>query len=136
MANKPTLREQIKAWKETKTFIGENPEFFYFFDWFCQNKALADRARRLMPKVVKFARRKNIDLDNTRVIFKNNCPMEGELYDDFRIIDMKTEDVLWTVCPFSGHRSIYGQAELWGKENNFGGPIKTAKMWIELITSL
>lgn len=132
---KPTLREQIKAWKETKTFIGENPQFFYFFDWFCQDKALADRARRLMPKVVKFAKRKKIDLDKTHVIFKNNCPMQGELYDDFRICD-EEGNVLWTVSPFIGHRSTYGTAEIWGKENNFTGPISVANNWPELIYSL
>jgi hypothetical protein len=42
--------------------------------------------------------------------------MNGPLYDDFRICDIETGDVIWTVTPKCGHS---GKAEIWGTVNNF-----------------
>lgn len=137
MSNKKaTLREQIAAWKDGRKYVGELAGFFYFFDWFCRGYALEDRARKIMPKAIKFAKRKKVDLDNTYVMFKNNCPMTGSLYDDFRICDLATGDVIWTVTPASGHDNIYGQAEIWGIENNFSSEIAKAPSWSELIVNV
>lgn len=137
MSNKKTtLREQIAAWKDGRKYVGELSGSFYFFDWFCRDYALEDRARKIMPKAIKFAKRKKVDLDKTYVMFKNNCPMTGSLYDDFRICDLATDDVIWTVTPASGHDNIYGQAEIWGIENNFSGEIAKAPSWSELIVNV
>ena len=46
--------------------------------------------------------------------------MSGPLYDDFRICDVETGDVIWTVTPKCGHS---GKAEVWGRQNDFKGPI-------------
>jgi len=133
---KTTLREQISAWKDNRKYVGEMSGSFYFFDWFCRPYALEDRARKIMPKAIKFAKRKKVDLDKTYVMFKNNCPMTGSLYDDFRICDVETGDVIWTVIPSSGHDNILGQAEVWGVENKFSGEINKAPSWTELILNM
>ena len=32
-----------------------------------------------------------VDLENSYVWFKNNCPLQGNLYDDFRIADLESD---------------------------------------------
>ena len=129
-----SLRQQIQAFKEDKSFL--NDGFFYFFDWFCKETTLKKKASELMPKVIKFAKFKRIDLDSHYVWFKNNCPMNGSLYDDFRICDLATGDVIYTVVPKCGHLGNAGKAEIWGKKNNFEGPIRTAGSWKDLISDV
>ena len=90
-----------------------------WYDWFCQEKSLAKKTDTLYKKLLQIIRSKKFDIKSTYVLFKNNCPMAGKLYDDFRICDIKTGDVLYTVTPSSGHTGIKGQAEIWGKENDF-----------------
>jgi hypothetical protein len=42
------------------------------------------------------------------------------LYDDFRIADKETHDVIYTIIPKNASDN---EAEVWGKENDFHGPI-------------
>jgi len=130
-----TLRQQIEAFQSNKEFINDN--YFYFFDWFCNNSSLKNKAVSLMPKVIKFSEIMGVDLDKHYVIFKNNCPFNGTLYDDFRICDIKEEDVIWTVIPKSGHRCEDGLvSEVWGRINEFQGPIQKAESWKTLLTKI
>jgi hypothetical protein len=86
-----------------------------------------------MPKVRKFIAKMNIDIDKTYVFFKNNCPGYGSLYDDFRICDIESGDVIYTVAPSLGYPKRKGEAEIWGRENNFDKPLKTAPSWSQLL---
>lgn len=90
-----------------------------FYDWFCSARFLESKANKLMKKVGDIIESKKIDINKQYIFFKNNCPMVGKLYDDFRICDIKTGDVIYTVIPKSGMDSEKGLAYVWGKDNNF-----------------
>jgi hypothetical protein len=64
-----------------------------------------------------------IDPINSYVWFKNNCPGDGSPYDDLRFSDIETGDVIYTVIPSNGHNANKGRAEVWGRENDFAGPL-------------
>jgi hypothetical protein len=128
-----TLRQQLEAFAMS-TWIGTLHHCFYFYDWFCRDHSLERKAKALVPKVKKFIKAMNIDVDGTYVFFKNNCPFNGSLYDDFRICNVATGDVIYTVVPCSGHGA--NQAELWGASNNFQEPIATASNWKQLLANL
>ena len=122
-----TLRTQLDTFYNTNTIIdseGDKNDCFNFYDWFCQDKSLERKARTLLPKVKRFAKEFNVDLDKTYVFFKNNCPMYGKLYDDFRICNIDTGNVIFTVIPKCGHHSTknsenvkYGEEETTSKNH-------------------
>ena len=89
---------------------------FLFYDWFCSDKVLQKKAIVLLKKLSQIALSKKIDIYNQYVFFKNNCPMMGPLYDDFRICDMSSGEVVFTITPKSGHT---GKAEVHWKQNDF-----------------
>jgi hypothetical protein len=91
-----------------------------WYDWFCRDTSLANKTRSLGNKVLQLMKSEKVDCEKNYVFFKNNCPMNGPLYDDFRICSLETGDVIYTVVPRSGHT---GKAEVWGHDNNFDGPI-------------
>jgi len=94
-----------------------------WYDWFCKDKSLAGKTRKLASKVKRIAKSKKINLDTMYVWFKNNCPMDGSLYDDFRFADRTSGDVVYTITPASGHNAERGIASVWGRENEFADPL-------------
>ena len=130
---KTTLRQQLEAFENGVFLESEGQEdsgCFVFYDWFCKDSSLKRKATALFKKTKMFTKMKDVDLDSTYVFFKNNCPMDGPLYDDFRICDVESGNVLYTVTPKCGHS---GMAELWGKDNNFEEPMKTGKVFSDLL---
>jgi hypothetical protein len=109
---------------------------FYFYDWFCREGLLEKKARELMGKAITFAKLMDIDIENTYVWFKNNCPMNGSLYDDFRFADKESGDTIWTIIPKSGHKVHNNQAEVWGVQNSFAEPILISSNWSNLIADI
>ena len=91
-----------------------------WYDWFCRDTSLAAKTEKLGRKVLQLMESTKIDTEKNYVFFKNNCPMRGGLYDDFRVCDMETGDVIFTVVPRCTHS---GKAEVWGRENEFKGPL-------------
>jgi hypothetical protein len=91
-----------------------------WYDWFCRDSSLATKTRILGKKAKQLAESTKIDMDTMYVWFKNNCPMRGGLYDDLRIADLETGDVIYTIIPRCAHS---GKAEVWGRENNFKNPL-------------
>jgi len=103
-----------------------------WYDWFCKDRSLKNKTTKLAKKVIQISQSNKIDINNQYVWFKNNCPMDGNLYDDFRISDIKTGDVIYTIAPAVGYNHSKmevkkgirkGLAEVWGKENNFDKPL-------------
>jgi hypothetical protein len=91
-----------------------------WYDWFCRDTSLAAKTEKLGRKVLQLMKSTKIDSEKNYVFFKNNCPMRGGLYDDFRVCDMETGDVIFTIVPRCTHS---GKAEVWGRENEFKGPL-------------
>jgi hypothetical protein len=129
------LKQQISAWKNNRTVLSSDARenetgHWNFYDWFCKDSSLRIRAERLMPKVIKFIKANpDLDLEKHYVFFKNNCPLAGPTYDDFRICDLKTGNVVFTVVPTSSHS---GKAEIWGSVNGFDSPLQVADQYSEL----
>ena len=105
-----------------------------WYDWFCKDSSLVRKGKTLLKKLKMIALSKKFDNDNCYVFFKNNCPLNGRLYDDFRICDKETGDVIYCVIPKSGHKCDEGRAQVWGVDNDFNEPIvegtwKEVKAW-------
>ena len=118
MNDQKTLRQQLAMWE-----AGEAEHCHGFFDWFCSDRSLANRANRLQSNVRTFLKAmaqkgKPVDLDKHYVFFKNNCPMSGNIYDSFSICQIEEGNVQFWVTPRSGHRSANGQAEIWIRETD------------------
>jgi hypothetical protein len=123
--NQITLRQWLEAYEQGK-FASKDVDTQCeagWYDWFCSDSALAGRLKALAPKVQRLAKSAKIDIDKVYVFFKNNCPLNGTLYDDFRFCDIETGDVIYTVVPATGFAVKQGRAELWGKENDFSKPL-------------
>ena len=96
--------------------IGDGEEEFgHWYDWFCTNGSTLTRGRKLMSKLRGISKSKRFDPNTTYVWFKNNCPMSGKLYDDFRIADCATQNNLFTITPSSGHLIDKGIGSVWGR---------------------
>lgn len=114
MNDRKTLRQQLALWARNE----HQDECFGFYDWFCKDSALPNRAKRLQSNVRSFLKTmakngKPIDLDSHYVFFKNNCPAIGHVYDSFSICRMDDRNVEFWVTPKSGHMRANGQAECW-----------------------
>ena len=64
-------------------------------DWFCRDSSLRAKTKKLYQKIKQIADSKKFDKNKVYVSIKNNCPMNGTLYDSFSIVDIETDDVLF-----------------------------------------
>jgi hypothetical protein len=111
MSEKLNFKAQLEAFRtNAPEYVNDS---YYFFDWFCSEKALKIKSKLLMTKAEKVMSKLGLDPETHRVFFKNNCPMSGKLYDSFSICtnDEKNDVVIWCT-PSSGHKSTEGQAQL------------------------
>jgi hypothetical protein len=103
-----------------------------WYDWFCKDSSLAGKTNRLYKLVKKFVKVAKIDLEKHYVFFKNNCPMWAGLYDDFRICDIETGEVIYNFSPrypelvrgngFRGNK-INFVAQVYWKETGWETPV-------------
>lgn len=88
-------------------------------DWFCKDTSLANKTIKLTRKLTQLISSKKIDIDKTYVIFTNNYPIKGSLYDTFKVVDIESGRVIYTIVPNDGHINNKGKANVWGKENDW-----------------
>ena len=109
---------------------GKDSGCYNFYDWFCKTTSLKNKAISLYGNVRTFLKHNpSIDTEKVYVFFKNNCPMNGPLYDDFRICDIETGDVIYNVTPKSGHT---GTAQIYFRGIGFEKPLAEADTYREL----
>lgn len=92
-----------------------------WYDWFCKDSSLANKTKRMGNIVKQITDGGKLNLDTTYVWFKNNSPLNGPLYDDFRFADSQTGDVLFTTqidCCWNEKKYT-----VFGKKNNFVKPL-------------
>ena len=132
---KVTLGHQLEAFSKGIYLDSDGTESgcFNFYDWSCEDKSLKGKANKLFPMVRRFAKQMNIDLSKHYVFFKNNALLAGFRGDDFRICDIKSGEVVWTVIPKSGHSFM---CEVWGAKNEFKTPIFKGKNLSEFYKTL
>lgn len=74
-----------------------------WYDWFCRDTSLRNKTIFLTKRLKSLLASPLIDQDKMYVFFKNNCPFNGKLYDDFRICDLETGDVIFCIVPSLGY---------------------------------
>ena len=84
-----------------------------WYDWFCKDSSLVNKTKKMGNIVRQVKRGGKVNLDDWYVWFKNNCPLNGPLYDDFRFASLETGDVQFTIqinCCWNKHRyAVYGR---------------------------
>ena len=81
-----------------------------WYDWFCRDKSLCGKTKRLAPKVKQLAKSSKVDVNNWYVWFKNNCPCCAPLYDDFRLEPLdedRRDELYFGVCCGHPHGSEF-----------------------------
>lgn len=84
-----------------------------WYDWFCKDSSLLRKTQRMGRIIAKLNQGGKVDLANCYVWFKNNCPLNGPLYDDFRFADLETGEVQFTIqldCCWNNHKYV-----VWGR---------------------
>lgn len=97
-----------------------------WYDWFCKDSSLLRKTQRMGRIIAKLNQGGKVDLASCYVWFKNNCPLNGPLYDDFRFADLETGEVQFTIqldCCWNNHKYVvWGRREK-GKEFNHDKPL-------------
>ena len=105
-----------------------------WYDWFCSDRALAGKTRRLGRKVMAIADSKRFDKTKCFVFFKNNCPLVGSLFDQFSICDIESGDVLFCVQHLNkgSHGCDKAHWELYDANESFHTPIVSGS-WRDVV---
>ena len=84
-----------------------------WYDWFCKDSSLVNKTKKMGNIIKDIKSGGKVNLQNWYVWFKNNCPLNGPLYDDFRFAKLDTGDVQMTIqinCCWNKHRySVWGR---------------------------
>lgn len=96
MDKQQPLSYWIKAYNERK-FDSKDTKVQIeagWYDWFCKDTSLNNKTKKMGNIIKQIKPGGKVDLETSYVWFKNNCPISGPLYDDFRITDIETNNTL------------------------------------------
>jgi len=123
----------LKEWKEM--FLNGDFKSSYrltqiqagWWDWFCGEEHLAKKTEFLGNKAIQLFGSKKLNVDKHYIWFKNNCPMRGPLYDDFRIADIESGKVQFCICNLKKgcHGKDFSGWEVWDFSTPDEGSCKT-----------
>lgn len=119
-----TLKKQLEVFNLSGDILdweGKIDKYCNFCDWFCKDTALKNKAIKLFKKINQIAKSKKINLEKTYVSFKNNWG--NGFYDDFRICDIRTGFIIYTIAPSCPDGKGNRIATIYGKENDFDLPL-------------
>ena len=92
-----------------------------WYDWFCKDTSLRGKTYKMGNIVKGISDGGKVDLDNWYVWFKNNCPLNGPLYDDFRFARLDNGEVQMTIqidCCWNKRKYT-----VYGRRNDFKEPL-------------
>lgn len=88
-----------------------------WYDWFCKHTSLKNKTKRMGQIVKQVKDGGKVDLDKHYVWFKNNCPLSGPLYDDFRFANLEDGNVQFTIqidcCWNKSRYAVYARKTGW-----------------------
>ena len=119
MRNETSVRE----WQVKFNLLGfDNPDRRTqidagWYDWFCRDTSLTNKTKKMGRIIKQVKDGGKVNLDTMYVWFKNNCPLNGPLYDDFRFADIETGDVQFTIqidcCWNNSKYAVYARKTGW-----------------------
>jgi len=84
-----------------------------WYDWFCKDSSLAKKTKKMGNIISQLREGGKVNFSSWYVWFKNNCPLNGPLYDDFRFADLETGKVQFTIqldCCWNNKKyTVYGR---------------------------
>ena len=84
-----------------------------WYDWFCKDSSLKNKTKKIGNIIKGIKAGGKVNLKDWYIWFKNNCPLNGPLYDDFRFANLETGEVQFTVqidCCWNKHKyCVYGR---------------------------
>ena len=88
-----------------------------WYDWFCKDSSLANKTKRMGNIIKQFKEGGKITLEQHFVQFEKYSPLNGLLYDDFRIAEIETNETVFTVQINNSREEA--RFIIYGKMNNF-----------------
>ena len=89
-----------------------------WYDWFCKDTSLYNKLKKMGPIICKIKDGGKVDLDKSYVFFKNNCPLCAPLYDQFKICDIESRDVIFCISidsPWDSKKYAVNCKDYWDK---------------------
>ncbi len=68
-----------------------------WYDWFCKDSSLMNKTYKIGNIIKQLRVGGKVKFNDWYVWFKNNCPLNGPLYDDFRFASLKDGNVQMTI---------------------------------------
>ena len=134
MSNKLNFKAQMEAFRtNAPEYVSDS---YFFWDWFCSEKALKIKSKLLMTKAEKVMSKLGLDPEKHKVALKNNCPVSGKLYDSFSIESLEEDRVVVWCAPSLGFKSQEGKAQLVLIDKEGNQTETTKASWKELTHSI